>query len=701
MHAADSREDATGNAAGSKGADAADNIAAAARPRSLMAVFKCETAGSAKRSWRQADAAIDTAEGFDANHQQGSPSVLRVASPAETSRNEGDDEEPPADWTKSKIDWQWEQARRTRIERVVQKISGSKANDTGIRTEPDSEKLPDESQCQFAPAPDDEAAGDQEERAADGHNRGAASVKQSTLITSCHVDTALMCPQCCGYYTATGGDLTPKLLPCFHSVCAACTIALLKRKASDRRCPTCRFEIKHEEFPLNLVVTGMLEDERLSNSGPRVCSNECIGDDAYATGFCEDCERFLCDACVSMHSRQRATTAHCVRILDQLKDSDPKSSRRFRKLCQDSVCERCAEHADQKLDLFCTTCGVMVCPKCALVHHSPPAHTLKALETMMAETQIEIKTMTGTCGAVERRQEQNLSAIRRLRFLMLEDAGRTKSQIETLKTELVEHANRKAEEALRMLKQEQKRAESELGAREQDVLCLLRRVTNLSDFAQKALEMTNNKHILASRSSLLSCLSACLKENEDAAVLQPPSFVMGTAATALETAVQLLRPQDAEGERGSKSGDKEAETVLIMKMRAEFEAEREALQGELRSRHSREMELEQALAEAKATLRSERMDREKERRAVESLLEESRDAALAEHRELEDECHLLAADLKATAADLQSVTEERNALQEKVSELQVCNSLKTDPRSSVQIQEELIAHLRENQESAG
>ena len=77
----------------------------------------------------------------------------------------------------------------------------------------------------------------------------------------------------------------------------------------------------------------------------------------------------------------------------------------------------------------------------------------------MAETQIEIKTMTGTCGAVERRQEQNLGAIRRLRFLMLEDAGRTKSQIETLKTELVEHANRKAEEALRMLKQEQKRAE--------------------------------------------------------------------------------------------------------------------------------------------------------------------------------------------------------------------------------------------------
>ena len=704
MHAADSREDATGNAAGSKGADAADNSAATARPESLMAVFTCETAGSATRSWRQAAAAIDTGEGFDANHQRGSSSVLQVACPAATPRNEGDEEEPPADWTKSKIDWQWEQARRTRFKRVVQKISGSKANDTGIRAEPDSEKLPDDSRCQFAPSvpsPDDGAAGDQEERAADGHNRGAASDKQSALITSCHLDSALMCPQCCGYYTATGGDLTPKLLPCFHSVCAACTIALLKRKASDRRCPICRFEIKHEQFPLNLVVTGMLEDERRSNSGPRVCSNECIGDDAYATSFCEDCETFLCDACVSMHSRQRATTAHCVLTLGQLKDSDPKSSRQFRKLCQDSVRERCAEHADQKVDLFCTTCGVMVCPKCALVHHSPPAHTLKALETMMAETQIEIKTMTGTCGAVERRQEQNLSAIRRLRFLMLEDAGRTKSQIETLKTELVEHANREAEEALRMLKQVQKKAESELGAREQDVLCLLRRVTNLSEYAQKALEMTNNKHILDSRSSLLSCLSACLKENEDAAVLQPPSFVMGTAATALETAVQLLRPQDAEGERSSKSGDKEAETVLIMKMRAEFEAERKVLQGELRAHRNREMELEQALAEAKATLRSERMDREKERRAVESLLVESRDAALAGHRELEDECHLLAADLKATAADLQSVTEERNALQEKVSELQVCNSLKTDPRSSVQIQEELSARLRENQESTG
>ena len=116
------------------------------------------------------------------------------------------------------------------------------------------------------------------------------------------------------------GEFAPKLLPCFHAVCAACARDLAKYKGPGRRCPMCREDVGYEELMDNFVVLDMLEQHQLTSGRERACSNECIGDDANATHYCEQCSKSLCQLCVSMHSRQRATVGHTLVTMQELQN---------------------------------------------------------------------------------------------------------------------------------------------------------------------------------------------------------------------------------------------------------------------------------------------------------------------------------------------------------------------------------------------
>jgi len=60
-----------------------------------------------------------------------------------------------------------------------------------------------------------------------------------------------------------------------------------------------------------------LDNEDVCTSRERACSNECIGDDANATHYCEQCSKFLCQLCVLMHSQQRATIGHTLVFMQE------------------------------------------------------------------------------------------------------------------------------------------------------------------------------------------------------------------------------------------------------------------------------------------------------------------------------------------------------------------------------------------------
>jgi len=199
------------------------------------------------------------------------------------------------------------------------------------------------------------------------------------------------------------GEFAPKLLPCFHSVCASCARDLAKYKGPGRRCPMCREDVGYEELVDNFVVLDMLDEHQLTSGRERACSNECIGDDANATHYCELCSKFLCQLCVSMHSRQRATVGHTLVTMQELQSDAGRGVLGRRSSLRLDTTEFCVKHPDHKLDLFCVSCNMIVCSKCALLEHPPPMHTLEGVDEIMAATASEIQTLASKCDLVERR----------------------------------------------------------------------------------------------------------------------------------------------------------------------------------------------------------------------------------------------------------------------------------------------------------
>ena len=76
----------------------------------------------------------------------------------------------------------------------------------------------------------------------------------------------LVCPQCAGAFTTAHTDFAPKLLPCFHSVCAACALDLKKFKGPGRRCPVCREAVGFVDLVDDFVVLDLLAARQLESA---------------------------------------------------------------------------------------------------------------------------------------------------------------------------------------------------------------------------------------------------------------------------------------------------------------------------------------------------------------------------------------------------------------------------------------------------
>jgi FtsZ-binding cell division protein ZapB len=396
----------------------------------------------------------------------------------------------------------------------------------------------EEDECAVGRDPALESAKQSERSNSDG-----AMVTTPRCVGEGETDSRLVCPQCGGRYTAAGGDFMPKLLPCFHSLCAACVLNLQKYKGPGRRCPVCRHDVGYEQLPDNFVIMDLLADHDLISGSDHMCSNDCIGDDAQATRFCEQCAKFLCGFCVSAHSRQRATTGHTLLTMNELKTAAASSRRRRSSLRGHQSGENCKKHPDQKLEFFCKTCCLILCTKCALMEHPPPSHALQNVEEILSAAAIEVQELTERCTDVAGRLDASRSMVRRMCQAMQCDFDQAQREIESYQEEIIAFARAKASEALQAVEREKEEKLSEWEGKEDDLSCLFRRVADMRSFALAAIDTPSTTHLLAIKVQLSARLEECqLQEDVEGAELLSPHRIK-VADMELAQLVRQVRGQ--------------------------------------------------------------------------------------------------------------------------------------------------------------
>ena len=87
-----------------------------------------------------------------------------------------------------------------------------------------------------------------------------------------------------------------------------------------------------------------------------------------ATSYCRDCGQFICDICSTVHKDWDAFAKHEVVALGQL-ESKVKQLDALKK-----VTLYCSLHEGKELEIYCETCGELICHNCTVSKHCRPEH---------------------------------------------------------------------------------------------------------------------------------------------------------------------------------------------------------------------------------------------------------------------------------------------------------------------------------------
>ncbi|XP_054019306.1 tripartite motif-containing protein 45 [Dryobates pubescens] len=210
------------------------------------------------------------------------------------------------------------------------------------------------------------------------------------------------CPAC------AEACVSPRLLPCLHSLCAACLRRLCRLGEPGRpaaRCVLCPVCDAVVELPPGGVAQLTPDYLALSRGGEAAAGCDLCADGA-ASGRCLTCGANLCLFCCQAHRRQKKTASHAVVELENTKDGSQAEKPLF-----------CSFHPTEELRWFCEQCDQPVCRDCVVDRHRQHPYDLagsvihrhgESLRELLTATQQHM----GTLGDVLRRVDAMGGAVR-------------------------------------------------------------------------------------------------------------------------------------------------------------------------------------------------------------------------------------------------------------------------------------------------
>ena len=124
-----------------------------------------------------------------------------------------------------------------------------------------------------------------------------------------------------------------------------------------------------------------------------------------ATSYCRDCGQFVCDICSTVHKDWDAFAKHEVVALEQLK-SKVKQLDVLKK-----VTLYCSLHQGKELEIYCETCGELICHNCTVSKHCRPKHKYD----LVADTYERHKSdITASLDPVDKQMDMLIKALDQL-----------------------------------------------------------------------------------------------------------------------------------------------------------------------------------------------------------------------------------------------------------------------------------------------
>ena len=178
------------------------------------------------------------------------------------------------------------------------------------------------------------------------------------------LDTKLECSICLDSFKQ------PKLLPCYHVFCKSpCLEKLVTKDGRSLTCPTCRHIVPLSErgvagLQSDFHIDHLFEIRDAFNKAAESSKTQCGNcEERKATGYCRDCEDFLCDNCQAAHQALKLTRSHQIVSLQEFQEQATKI------ITAKKTIPTCGKHRKNELKIYCETCKELICTDCTIRLH--------------------------------------------------------------------------------------------------------------------------------------------------------------------------------------------------------------------------------------------------------------------------------------------------------------------------------------------
>ncbi|XP_055929589.1 E3 ubiquitin-protein ligase TRIM33-like isoform X2 [Argiope bruennichi] len=339
--------------------------------------------------------------------------------------------------------------------------------------------------------------------------------------------------------------IRPKLLPCLHTACESCLasesnsessgasssavfnhlkydgkflLPTKRLKKTGRKkanvgyylggnkltCPACSQEINNEEVVDHLFLIEYIQN---SESLPEENSFPCTSceEGAEGSGFCQECQEWLCDTCISAHHRVRVTKDHTVRPKEEMEGENIASRNQKYLFCQ--------THSHEQLKLYCETCDKLTCRDCQLSNHKE--HKYQFLAKACEEGKGYIAELLPR---LKQKQEQVLESSSNLNKTHEEIIEREKEIVQEMKTfavKFVTDINKRTKALLQDLSKVCTEKKNNLNARNQELSSVAERMKHCQKFIQAALTLGSETALVYSKKPIIAQLRNILRSRCD------------------------------------------------------------------------------------------------------------------------------------------------------------------------------------------
>ena len=305
------------------------------------------------------------------------------------------------------------------------------------------------------------------------------------------LEDQLTCGICLDSYTE------PKLLQCFHVFCKQCLERLVvrDRQGLSLLCPSCRRSTLlpptsvsglQTAFYLNHLFEVRDALEKVKESQKTQCE-KC--EKGVATSFCRTCGQFICVTCTTIHSDWKELQTHEVLSLERLKGDvvqlvPPKKMIAY-----------CSKHKGKELELYCNTCGELICHNCTVQLHQGHKHevvsdtfqkhkeqisaSLKPIEQCLEAVSEALHGLDTQCQQITDQREALVGNIHKT-IRQLQEA------LEVRKTELIGQLDQITQQKLKTL-----------AAQRDQIELVQTQLTSCLDFVKESLRTGSEGEILA------------------------------------------------------------------------------------------------------------------------------------------------------------------------------------------------------------